>query len=173
MLEQFNFELKYSRVNGHNVTFRYLILLIGLSKNCLACHLTDCFVRSLRVYHRAGQKLELNITRPFLETSMDVVEVWKDDSFEEENAKSIEHHAYYIKNETGQVRPFGMPPPRLLFACMLACTATHGFHNATENVVLAIGRQERDRGGEGRREADAHLLPPPQAATVRQRWCFV
>lgn len=35
---------------------------------------------------------------------MDVVEVWKDDSFEEENAKSIEHHAYYIKNETGQVR---------------------------------------------------------------------
>jgi hypothetical protein len=120
MLEQFNFELKYSRVNGHNVTFRYLILLIGLSNNCLACLQTDCFVRSLRVYHRAGQKLELNITRPFLETSMDVVEVWKDDSFEEENAKSIEHHAYYIKNETGQVKDnIACPPPQLF-----ACTAT-------------------------------------------------
>jgi hypothetical protein len=35
---------------------------------------------------------------------MDVVEVWTDDSFAEENAKSIEHHPFYIKNETGQVR---------------------------------------------------------------------
>lgn len=75
--------------------------------------------------------MELNITRPFLETMMDVIEVWKDDSFAEENAKSIEYHPYFIKNETGQVQSelimgdVALTPPILCRLCIIGCQITN------------------------------------------------
>ena len=69
---------------------------------------------------RADSSLELNVTRAFVETLMNTLEVpllptlkneliffvakvWNDQSFDQLAITSLVHYPYYIKNETGQL----------------------------------------------------------------------